>query len=56
MKIQSSSPKKPLAVKSTNFRDMVERGKLEYEWATSLMKVIIKISKKYQRSKPSIQL
>src|SRR6187431_288532 len=45
MKIQSSSPKKPS-------RDIVERGKLEYEWATSLMKVIIKILKKYQRSKP----
>ena len=52
MKIQSSSPKKPLEVKSTTSRDMVERGKSEYEWATSLMKVIIKISKKYQRSKP----
>ena len=52
MKIQSSSPKKPLAVKSNTYRDLVERGKLEYEWATSLMKVIIKISKKYQRSKP----
>src|SRR6187551_3525812 len=52
MKIQSSSPKKPLSVKSTNSRGMVERGKLEYEWAKSIMKVISKISKNYQRSKP----
>ena len=52
MKIQSSSPKKSFRVKYTNSRDLYESGKLAYEWAVGLMKIITKISNKYQRSKP----
>lgn len=52
MKIQSSSPKKSCRVKYTNSRDLYESGKLAYEWAVGLMKIITKISNKYQRSKP----
>ena len=52
MKIQSSSPKKSCRVKYTNSRDLYESGKLAYEWAVGLMKIITKISHKYQRTKP----
>jgi adenosylhomocysteinase len=52
MKIQSLSPKKSCRVKYTNSRDLYESGKLAYEWAVGLMKIITKISNKYQRTKP----
>ena len=52
MKIQSPSPKKSCRVKYTNSRDLYESGKLAYEWAVGLMKIITKISHKYQRTKP----
>ena len=52
MKIQSSSPKKSCRVRYTNSRDMFESGKLAYEWAVGRMKIITKISDKYQRTKP----
>ncbi|MGZ5486744.1 MAG: adenosylhomocysteinase, partial [Nitrososphaeraceae archaeon] len=52
MKIQSSSPKKSCRVKYTNSRDLYKSGKLAYEWAVGLMKIITKISHKYQRTKP----
>ncbi len=52
MKIQSSTPKKSCRGKYTNSRDLYDSGKLAYEWAAGLMKIITKISNKYQRSKP----
>ena len=52
MKIQSSSPKKSCRVKYTNSRDLFENGKLAYEWAVGRMKIITKITDKYQRTKP----
>ena len=52
MKIKSSSSKKSIRVKYTNSRDLYESGKLAYEWAVGLMKIITKISNKYQKSKP----
>src|SRR5215207_1984259 len=52
MKIQSSPPKKSSGGKDTNSQALFESGKLAYEWAVGLMKIITKISHKYQRTKP----
>ena len=52
MKIHSSPPKKSSGVNDTNSQSLLESGKLAYEWAVGLMKIITKISHKYQRTKP----
>ena len=52
MKNKSSTHKRSLGVKYTNSRDLFETGKLSYEWAVRMMKIITKITEKYQRAKP----
>src|SRR5215204_1484416 len=52
MKNQSSIHKKSLEIKYANSQDLLEAGKISYEWAARMMKVITKITEKYQRTKP----
>ncbi len=52
MKNQSSTHKKSLGIKYTNSRDLFETGKLSYEWAVGMMKIITKITDKYRKTKP----
>jgi adenosylhomocysteinase len=52
MKNQSSIHKKSLEIKYANSQDLLEAGKISYEWAARMMKIITKITEKYQRSTP----
>lgn len=52
MKNQSSTPDKSLKIKYANSRRLLETGNLSYEWAVRMMKIISKITEKYQRTKP----
>lgn len=52
MKNQSSTHKRSLGIKYTNSRDLFETGKLSYEWAVRMMKIITKITDKYRKTKP----
>ena len=52
MKNQSSTPNKSLKIKYANSQRLLETGNLSYEWAVRMMKIISKITKKYQRTKP----
>ena len=52
MKNQSSTPHKSLKIKYANSRRLLETGNLSYEWAVRMMKIISKITEKYQRTKP----
>lgn len=52
MKNQSSTHKKSLRIKYTNSRELFETGKLSYEWAVRMMKIITKITDKYRKAKP----
>ena len=52
MKNQSSTPNKSLKIKHANSQRLLETGNLSYEWAVRMMKIISKITEKYQRTKP----
>ena len=52
MKNQSSTPNKSLKIKYANSQRLLETGNLSYEWAVRMMKIISKITEKYQRAKP----
>ena len=52
MKNQSSTPNKSLKIKYANSQRLLETGNLSYEWAVRMMKIISKITEKYQRTKP----
>jgi adenosylhomocysteinase len=52
MKNQSSTPNKSLKIKYANSQPLLETGKLSYEWAVRMMKIISKITEKYERTKP----
>ena len=52
MKRQSLTHKKSVGIKYANSRHLFETGKLSHEWAVKMMKVITKITEKYQRTKP----
>jgi len=52
MKNQSSTPNKSLKIKYANSQRLLETGNLSYEWAVRMMKIISKITQKYQRTKP----
>ena len=53
MKVGSqSSMIKSTDIKSSNSSILLETGKLSYEWALGTMKIITKIRKKYEKSKP----
>ncbi len=52
MKTHISIQKKSLKIKYSNSQHLLETGKLSYEWALRMMKIISKITEKYRRSKP----
>ena len=52
MKRQSLTHKKSVGIKYANSRHLFETGKLSHEWAVKMMKVITKITEKYERTKP----
>jgi adenosylhomocysteinase len=52
MKNQSSKPNKSLKIKYANSQRLLETGNLSYEWAVRMMKIISKITEKYERTKP----
>jgi len=52
MKTDISIQKKSLKIKYSNSQHLLETGKLSYEWALRMMKIISKITEKYRRSKP----
>ena len=52
MKNQSSTPNKSLKIKYANSQRLLDTGNLSYEWAVRMMKIISKITEKYQRTKP----
>lgn len=52
MKNHISIQKKSLKIKYSNSQHLLETGKLSYEWALRMMKIISKITEKYRRSKP----
>lgn len=52
MKNQSSTPNKALKLKYANSQRLLETGNLSYEWAVRMMKIISKITEKYQKTKP----
>ena len=52
MKNQSSTPNKSSKIKYANSQRLLETGNLSYEWAVRMMKIISKITEKYQRTKP----
>ena len=52
MKNQSSTTNKSLKIKYAHSQGLLETGNLSYEWAVRMMKIISKITEKYQRTKP----
>ena len=52
MKNKSLTHKRSLGTKYTNSRDLFKSGKLSYEWAVRMMKIITKITEKYQTAQP----
>jgi adenosylhomocysteinase len=52
MKNKSLTHKRSLGTKYTNSQDLFKSGKLSYEWAGRMMKIITKITEKYQTAQP----